>query len=165
MQSNSRGAVRQLARIAEALAAIGLVAMTLTIAWQVFGRYVLNASPVWSESAALLLMLWFVLLAAAVGVYEQFHLGFRFLISALSHAWRKLVYMAGQALVGGFGIAMAANGGKLVEFTLGHEIPTLGISRAVVYWPFVLGGTLIAVFAVSRIVLAFRMQQDQSLWN
>ena len=71
----------QLARITHAsadilvkTAAIGLVAMTLIAGWQVFGRYVLNSSPSWSEQAALTLMIWYVSLAAAAGVREGFHI-------------------------------------------------------------------------------------------
>ena len=50
------------------VAAVGLVLMTLIIGWQVFGRYVLNSSPSWSEQASLALMIWYVSLAAAAGV-------------------------------------------------------------------------------------------------
>ena len=49
-------------------AGAGLLVMTLIISWQVFARYVLNASPPWAEQASLLLMIWYVLLAAAAGV-------------------------------------------------------------------------------------------------
>ena len=39
------------------IAAAGLVLMTAIVGWQVFGRYVLNSSPSWSEQAALTLMM------------------------------------------------------------------------------------------------------------
>jgi len=42
------------------LSAIGLILMTLIVGWQVFGRYVLNQSPDWSEQAALALMIWYI---------------------------------------------------------------------------------------------------------
>jgi TRAP-type C4-dicarboxylate transport system permease small subunit len=72
---------QKLARIAIVISTAGLVLMTLIIGWQVFARYVLNASPAWSESAALLLMLYYIMLAAAVGVYENFHLGLKYYAS------------------------------------------------------------------------------------
>ena len=34
------------------LAAIGLVAMTVMVAWQVFCRYILNQSPSWTRMQA-----------------------------------------------------------------------------------------------------------------
>ena len=48
--------------------------MTGIIGWQVFGRFVLNSSPSWSEQAALMLMIWYVFLAAAAGICEGFHI-------------------------------------------------------------------------------------------
>jgi len=51
----------------------GLVAMTVAIGWQVFGRFVLNDTPTWTEPLSLLLMLYYILLAAAVGVHQRFH--------------------------------------------------------------------------------------------
>lgn len=147
------------------LASGGLVLMTLIIVWQVFGRYVLNSSPVWAESAALILMLYFVLFAAAVGVYEQSHLGLRFVVLKLSQGPRRGVYAAGQALIALFGIAMAWNGAKLVEFTITHVIPALGISRSVAYWPIVLSGGLIALFAAFRCACAVLDPHIEDPWN
>ena len=46
-------------------AGLGLVLMTVIVGWQVFGRYVLNSSPSWSEQAALTLMIWYVFLFLA----------------------------------------------------------------------------------------------------
>ena len=48
--------------------------MTGIVVVQVFARYVLNDSPVWAEQAALLLMIWYVFIAAAAGVREGFHI-------------------------------------------------------------------------------------------
>ena len=81
--------------------------MTIVIAWQVFTRYVLNDSPAWSESAALIIMLYFVLLAAAIGVHEKFHLGFRLFVSMLPLRLKRAVFVLGQLLVMVFGAAMA----------------------------------------------------------
>ena len=49
------------------LGALGLLATTAIIGWQVFGRYVLQSSPSWTEQASLVLMIWYVFLAAAAG--------------------------------------------------------------------------------------------------
>ena len=42
---------------------------------QVFGRYVLNSSPTWAESLALVLILYVTLIGAAVGVRDAGHIG------------------------------------------------------------------------------------------
>ncbi len=168
MPSNSQGidrAAERLATVVSKVAAAGLVFMTLVIAWQVFGRYVLNDSPSWSESAALVIMLYFVLLAAAVGVYEQFHLGLRLFVSRLPAGWKRPVYVIGQLLVMTFGLAMAWNGMRLIDYTSSHIIPTLGISRSVAYWPFVLCGGLIVFFSLVRCAVVVRDKGVTDPWN
>ncbi|MXW45317.1 MAG: TRAP transporter small permease [Gammaproteobacteria bacterium] len=147
------------------VAAAGLVAMTLVIGWQVFARYVLNASPPWSEAAALIVMVSFVLLAAAVGVYEKFHLGFRWLVTRLPMQSRRAVFVSGQVLILVFGAAMAFNGMALVDYTATHIIPTLGISRSVAYWPFVVCGVLMALFACVNCLNVFLGRRDADPWN
>ncbi len=136
------------------LAVAGLGLMTLTIGWQVFGRKVLNASPAWSESLALLSMLYFVLLASAAGVREGFHLRFRLLDNALSPAVATALTRIVNGLVAVFGLLMVVNGVALARFTAEHVIPTLGLSRAVAYWPFVIAGGLIVVFAIDNMIHA-----------
>ena len=56
------------------VSSFGLLLMTGIVVVQVFARYVLNDSPVWAEQAALLLMIWYVFIAAAAGVREGFHI-------------------------------------------------------------------------------------------
>jgi hypothetical protein len=63
--------------------ALGLLAMTAAIGWQVFGRYVLNATPVWTEVTAVIIMGWFIFLGAAVGIREGYHLSFDILLYVL----------------------------------------------------------------------------------
>ena len=154
-----------LANIVAKVASLGLVIMTIVITWQVFGRYVLNASPVWSESVALITMLYFVLLAAAVGVYEEFHLGFRFVVSKLPARFKTVVYVLGQSLVLIFGATMAWNGMRLIEYTQSHIMPTLGISRSVAYWPFVICGVLIVLFTFVRCTIALKDKGANNPWN
>lgn len=136
------------------LSAVGLLLMTIVIGWQVFGRYVLNASPAWSESLALILMLYYVLIAAAAGVREGFHLGLRIIVDNLPDAPRKWAIVAALLLVLLFGTLMTVNGVELMVYTADHVVPTLGISRAVAYVPFVLSGALMVFFAIERSVAA-----------
>ncbi len=134
------------------VSAFGLFVMSGIIGWQVFARFVLNASPAWTESTALLLMLYYILLAAAVGVREGFHLGVRVVLDSFAPAVRKLVLRLIDVLVGLFGLLMLINGARLAAFTTDHVIPTLDVSRSVAYWPFVICGALIVIFCAERVV-------------
>ena len=49
MASGLRGAFSALASLTIAIAAASLCALVGVLAWQVFGRYVLNSSPSWTE--------------------------------------------------------------------------------------------------------------------
>ena len=145
---------QQLVRIAIVISTAGLVLMTLIIGWQVFARYVLNASPAWSESAALLLMLYYIMLAAAVGVYENFHLGLKVVLDAVPTHIRIRLEVINNSLVIIFGIAMLVNGSRLALFTVEHIMPALNISRSFAYWPFAAAGLFISIFALERLILA-----------
>ena len=144
----------KLTRLALIISAAGLVLMTLIIGWQVFARYVLNASPAWSETLALLLMLYYIMLAAAVGVYEEFHLGLKIVFDSAPANIRRHLDIFNNALIAVFGVAMLIYGTQLAEFTADHVIPTLSISRAFAYWPFAAAGLLISVFALERLLIA-----------
>src|SRR5215208_7342908 len=81
------------------IAGIGLILMTVFVGWQVFGRYVLNQSPSWTEPAGLLLMSWFILLGSAVGVREGNHLGFEIALHYAPHGARQLMLIVTEVLV------------------------------------------------------------------
>lgn len=144
---------QRLTRVALAVSASGLVLMTFIIGWQVFARYLLNDSPAWSESIALLLMIYYVMLAAAVGVYEGFHLGLTFVLDHLPGASRRRLEMFNFSLMAMFGLIVLINSIELAHITVEHVIPTLGISRAFAYLPFAMAGSLMALFALEKLIL------------
>ena len=152
-------ATQRLTQYALYISAAGLVLMTLIISWQVFARYMLNASPSWSESAALLLMLYYILLTAAVGVYESFHLGINILVDKSPPKIARILKVINYSLICVFGLAMLLNGVRLADFTSDHVIPALSISRAFAYWPFAIAGALICIFALEKILFLFVIKE------
>ncbi|KEO90554.1 C4-dicarboxylate ABC transporter substrate-binding protein [Erythrobacter longus] len=134
------------------LGAAGLVLMTAIIGWQVFGRFVLNDSPSWSEQAALILMIWYVFFAAAAGVYEGFHIRIALLENSLSEGRARMVRRVIHALVAGGGTVLLVYGAQLVWLVRDHVVPALGISRGFAYIPVPVCGLLIAVFAALHFV-------------
>lgn len=133
------------------VAAVGLVLMTLIIGWQVFGRYVLNSSPSWSEQASLALMIWYVSLAAAAGVREGFHIRIVALENAVGPKTRLWMRIISNIIVGGCGLAMLVWGGQLVAKTWSHVIPSLRLPRGLAYLGLPIAGALMAVFSLERI--------------
>lgn len=154
-----------IARWTRAFAIAGLVLMTLIIAWQVFARYVLNASTAWAEQAALLLMIWYVMLAAAAGVREGFHIRITVFAGLLPARGQRWLTLLAQSLVALFGLAMAVWGTELMLATWAHTIPTLGLPRGLAYLPLVLAGLLIAGFGAEQVVAALRNREVPPTWN
>lgn len=162
-------ALSRLSAIASVLvkwfAGVGLILMTLIIAWQVFARYVLNASPAWGEQSALLLMIWYVMFAAAAGVREGFHIRITVFADNLPEKPKRVIRLFSHTVVGLFGLAMAWWGAELVRETWEHVIPTLGLSRGFAYVPIAAAGILIFGFALEHVIADVRAREVDKLWN
>ena len=132
-------------------AAGGLVLMTVIVGWQVFGRFILDDSPSWTEQAALLLMVWYVMMAAAVGVREGFHIRIDLLEEALSERRARALRGFAHAVVLLCGVVFLVWGAQLSALVWDHRIPSLGLSRGVAYVPIALSGLLISLFAADHL--------------
>lgn len=141
----------RLADLLAKIAAAGLIAMTLVVGWQVFGRYVLESSPSWSEQTALFLMISYVFLAAGAGVWERFHIRIDILEQRFDDETRRRLRIAIHALIAAMGLVLLVFGAQLVWLVRDHVIPSLGISRAFAYIPIPVTGALIAIFSIGRI--------------
>ncbi|MDP4893530.1 TRAP transporter small permease [Cypionkella sp.] len=140
-----------LARVALWVAGIGLVLMTVIIAAQVFFRYILNSSLIWSEPASVLIMGWFIFLGAAVGIREGYHLSFDVLLYVLPNTAKLWLYTISDLAVTGFGAGMLWFGVQLAQNAAGHNVPSLGISGAFDFLPVIAGGVLVMLFSIERI--------------
>jgi TRAP-type C4-dicarboxylate transport system permease small subunit len=140
--------IRQTSNWLIRLSAAGLIAMTAIIGWQVFGRFVLDSSPSWTEQASLILMIWYVFFAAAAGVYEGFHIRIELLESMSNPANARRIRIAIQLIVAALGLVLLVFGSQLVWLVRDHVVPSLGISRGAAYLPLPISGLLMAIFAL-----------------
>lgn len=137
------------------LAGSGLFAMTLIVAWTVFGRYVLNDTPAWGEPISLFLMLWFILLGGSVGVRELDHMGFDVGLHYLRGTPKSVLIVANEVLVTLFAFAMVWYGTELAAKVWSDRLPMIGISKGWDYVPIIAGGALIALFSIEKLLLFF----------
>lgn len=154
-----------LSKFSLAFSAIGLIGMTAIISWQVFARYVLGASPAWAEQASLLLMLWFILFAAAAGVREGFHIQLTMIQDRLEAKKRMRLRTFCHLIILIFGLFMAFYGVQLTVAVWSHAIPTLGLSRGWAYVPIALSGALTAFFALEQAIAEVKGEIVRPLWN
>ncbi len=156
---------RGLSRIALVAAGLGLIAMTGILFWQVFARYALQASPAWSEQAALALLIGVISLAAAASVREGYHIGMTIVVDALPPLPARIARVLAMGVTAGFGIALGVYGGDLVAQTWSHALPSLPLSRGAVYAPLAAAGWLMAFFAAEQAIAAARGRTIAPLWN
>jgi TRAP-type C4-dicarboxylate transport system permease small subunit len=146
------GAFAALARLTVFIAAASLCAMVGVLAWQVFGRYVLNASPSWTEPVALTLMSVAALFGAALAVRSESHFAFPTLVESAPKPIRTALKALARLIALVFGAALAAFGGYLM--TDAWQVPMAGapFPEGVAHIGLCGGGALIALFALERLI-------------
>ena len=140
----------RISRLLIAFGSAGLLAMTAIVSWQVFGRFVLASSPSWTEQASLILMIWYVMFAAAAGVHEGFHIRIALLEEKLGEKARPIVRIV-AAIIAVLGLVLLVYGLQLCWLVRGNVVPSLGVSRAVAYVPLPVAGLLMTLFALPQI--------------
>jgi TRAP-type C4-dicarboxylate transport system permease small subunit len=145
-------------------AVLGLVGIVATVGYQVFGRYVMNDTPTWAESTALVLILYVTMLGAAVGVRDAGHIGLESLLILAPESLRLKLEVVIHLLVGSFGAIMAWNGAILAESVMGYKIPTLGLPEGLNHIPTVIAGVLIVLFSLEHIVALIRGEDVEPSW-
>lgn len=155
---------RLLSRASLWLAGSGLIAMTVIVFAQVFARYVLNHSLLWVEPTAILLMSWFIFLGSAVGVHENFHMGFDVLLHFLPEGAGKWLRLGSDLAVLVFGVGMTVYGWQLMSRTWGTTLPVIRLPGGFGYMPLFVGGVLITLFITEQVLnrLTGRARADEA---
>jgi len=155
MQASSHPLNRALdpvAGAAIAIAGLALVVMVLAQAWQVYARYVLNASPGWTEPVALLLMSVAVMLGAAVAVRRESHFAFSGLVHAAPPIVKATLKTVSRLIVLVTGAGIAILGSQLTIDDWPVALAGAGIPAGLRFLALAVGGVLIAVFALERLL-------------
>lgn len=127
-----------------------MVIMTVIIVLQVFYRYILGSSLSWSEELARYLFIWVVMLGAAYGVKESFHVAVSIVIDRLPSKVRTIVDILFSAMLGLVGIVMVKYGYMLAQTVAIQLSPATRISMFWVYISVPVSGLLIIVHILSR---------------
>jgi TRAP-type C4-dicarboxylate transport system permease small subunit len=130
-----------------------LILITLIIPWGVFTRYVLNSASSWPEPMAVLAMIWFSFLAAALCYRERLHIGVAVIPMMLKGKPRIVIGWLIEICMMGVNVFMLWFGIKLVKTTWYQwisDFPDL-ISVGMSYLPVPIGGAITALFVIERI--------------
>ncbi|MNM77325.1 Tripartite ATP-independent periplasmic transporter, DctQ component [compost metagenome] len=144
--------LEKLADVVIHVAVLALLGLVVVQGWQVFARYVINDSPSWTEPVTLLLLSTAMSMGAAAGVHTNRHFGFFLLAEHINPAIKRVI----DALVP---LITATIGGFIawwgwVLWLDGLHIKTAGadLPQSVNYLPLSIGGALMTVFALNRVV-------------
>lgn len=134
------------------VAGISLCGLVVVLGWQVFGRYVLNASPSWTEPMALTLMSVVALFGAALGVRAETHFNFPTLVDSAPRPIHVVLKSLARLIGIVFGLALAGFGAFLVQDAWSTPMAGAPMPEGVSYLGLTAGGALIALFAFERLI-------------
>lgn len=139
-------------RMCLVIAGVCLVAITIIIPWGVFTRYVLNSASSWPEPAAVLLMIWFSFMSAAVCYREGLHIGVKVVPDAIGGAGRTAIGVLIELCMAVTNLFMLWWGTKLVATTWHQAIADFPFySVGLSYLPVPLGGGIVTLFVLERL--------------
>ena len=137
-----------------ALACHGLlVAIVAIIVLQVFLRFAMNSPTSWSEEVALLLLIWFGLLAVAVGIRRHEHVAITYFRDLLPGPLAVALDYATQVAAGGFMLTLVLFGGDLIALVGVQVLPASGLPKSYLYLPVLIGGVLGVFNAAANLLL------------
>ncbi len=109
---------------------VSVAVLVLTVLWQVFTRKVLNDPSEWTEELSIFLLIWVVLLGAAVALSLGAHLGIDYFVGKLSQRKQIFTEIVVFVLILAFAFFVMLYGGfYLVKsiLELGQVSPVLGV--------------------------------------
>ncbi|WP_027135614.1 TRAP transporter small permease [Geminicoccus roseus] len=140
-------------RVMEVVCHLLLVVITAITVLQVFLRFVLDRPTSWSEELALLLLIWFGMIAIGIAIRRHGHIAIMAVRDRLPPRLAHAVDLFAQLLILGFSLVLFAKSFELIGLSGVQVMPALGISRAWLYYPVLVGGLLMSVNALGNLVL------------
>lgn len=143
------------ARFVEYIIAILAAILSVVVLLQVVFRYALNNPLHWTEEMARFLLIWIVLLGAAIGIKRKSHFSLDILVKQFPKGVQEgLAFAMDVFLFILIFDVMVNNGVYLTQLTLRQISPALGIRMSYVYSAVLACGTL-SCFYILEDILSF----------
>jgi len=148
-----RKAMDALYLICVVVAGTALVMISAVIPWGVYTRYVLNSAASWPEPTAVLLTIWLTFFGAAACYRLRFHMNVSFFVKLMPTFWQRFFDAIAEIAMVAMSIFMTVWGAKLVIVTWNNSIADFPeLSVGVTYLPIPLGGAILFLFVIERIL-------------
>jgi TRAP-type C4-dicarboxylate transport system permease small subunit len=133
------------------LCKILLILQVLITAYCVFGRYVLNSSPAWGETAANMCFVWIALIGAGLAVRDDLHMKITLTEHILPAAIVKILDAIATAAILLFAAFMLIKGYSAVLFAAGNTLPGMNIKSSWLYLSIPVAGGMIVLSVMERL--------------
>ena len=141
-----------ISRVVFIITSVFISLMVIIISVQVFGRFVLNKTPRWSEETTLLLMLYTGFLGATVVYRERMHIGIRAFLLMFPPKGRTVCFFIIDGLVGVFSAFMAVWGTGFAWMMRNQTMPATKVPVGISYLPIPIAGVLLVLFVFEKIM-------------
>jgi TRAP-type C4-dicarboxylate transport system permease small subunit len=146
--------VEALNKLALIFASAFMVCVFVVAALGVIFRYVLQHSLPWSDEMAAYLFIWLVFLGAASEVWNDGHPAVHVFADRLPPAVRRAAGVLANVAIAVWGSLLVVYGIKAVHLEAPESLSSLpGISLQLPYSAIPVGGALIVVFALAKIIV------------
>ena len=138
----------------ETAGAILLAVMTLIIIWQIFARFrIIHIISPWTEEVAMILLVWFGLTGAAIGIPKHLHIGVEFVTTLFPESVQKIMMIFVDILLACFSIFLLVKGAELAWALKDTDTPATLVSRSlVIYSAAPVAAFLMLVYSLELIV-------------
>jgi TRAP-type C4-dicarboxylate transport system permease small subunit len=146
-------AVEALNKLALIVASTFMVLVFVVAGLGVIFRYVIQHSLPWADETAAYLFIWLIFLAAASEVWNDGHPSVHFIVDRLSPAVRRVAGIVANLAIAAWGGVLLVYGIKAVMLEAPESWSSVrGISLQIPYAAIPVGGALIVIFALAKVV-------------
>ncbi len=139
-------------RMLDVLLGLMLVAVAATLAYQVFGRYVIGRAPAWTEELARMLVAWMAMLGTGACLRSGSHIAVGALVDAVPLAVRTVLLGVRDVAVLATAGVLGWAGARFAIMNGAQESAAMEIPMSVPYSAMCVGAALMAlILALARL--------------
>lgn len=140
-----------------------LTAQTVAILIMVFGRYIFNRVPPWTEQFALFAMTWFAMFSIALAVRDDSHVKMEVIDNLVSEKVLNYFKLFGCLCTAVFGIVMVIYGVKISQLTWTSLLSSFRVPVGLQYASAVAGGVFMITNAIVFCIEMFAKFHDKNM--
>jgi len=133
-----------------------MIAVTISVSWGVFTRYVLDAAAQWTFEFSGFTLVWITFLGSVYAIFKGNHIRFETLFDMLPRRIRLTVHTILNSSMIIFVLLLAYYGFSLAMRAMGDETVSLPLTKGYFYLILPIGGALMALAFVFDTIKAFK---------